>query len=91
LRAIPKKDLPDGARVIETVWACKLKASGVPHRAQLNARGYMQVKGEHYVADSISSPVSNPVTVRILLTLVAMNPRMQVRVIDIEGAFLQGT
>jgi hypothetical protein len=46
----------------------------------------MQIEGEHYAADSISSPVSNPVTVRILLTLVAMNPKMKVRIIDIEGA-----
>jgi hypothetical protein len=50
----------------------------------------MQIEGEHYAADSILSLVSNPVTVRILLTLVAMNPKMNVRIIDIEGAFLQG-
>jgi hypothetical protein len=89
LRAIPKSDLPRDAVLIETIWACKLKSSGVP-RAQLNARGYMQVKGEHYASDSVSSPVSNPTTVRMLLTLVAMNPKWKARVIDIQGAFLQG-
>ena len=89
LRAIPKKDLPRDAVLIQTVWACKLKSSGVP-RARLNARGYMQIEGEHYAPDSISSPVSNPTTVKILLTLVAQNPKWNARVIDIEGAFLQG-
>jgi hypothetical protein len=89
LRAIPKKDLPRGEKVLETVWACKLKSNGTP-RARMNARGYMQVEGEHYVGDSISSPVSNPQTVRIMLTLVAMNPVYECRIIDIEGAFLQG-
>jgi uncharacterized protein YnzC (UPF0291/DUF896 family) len=89
LRAIPKKDLPDGEKVLETVWACKLKSNGTPC-ARMNARGYMQVEGEHYSADNISSPVSNPQTVRILLTLVAMNPNFECQIIDIEGAFLQG-
>ena len=50
----------------------------------------MQIEGEHYAPDSISSPVSNPTTVKILLTLVAQNPKWNARVIDIEGAFLQG-
>jgi hypothetical protein len=50
----------------------------------------MQVEGEHYAPDSISSPVSNPTTVKILLSLVAQNPKWNARVIDIEGAFLQG-
>ena len=34
--------------------------------------------------------MSNPVTVRTLFTLFAQNPDWDVRVIDVEGAFLQG-
>jgi hypothetical protein len=84
-----QKHLPRDAVLIETVWACKLKSSSVP-RARLNSRVYMQVEGEHYASDSILSPVSNPTTVRLLLTLVATNPKWEAWVIDIEGAFLQG-
>jgi hypothetical protein len=40
--------------------------------------------------DSISSPVSNPLTVCILCTHFTMNPEWEVHVIDVEGAFLQG-
>ena len=39
---------------------------------------------------SISSPVSNPTTIRTVMTIFASNPNWQAKVIDIEGAFLLG-
>jgi hypothetical protein len=56
----------------------------------LNARGFEQIDGQHYFSDSILSPVSDPLTIRIPFTLFAMNPKWKVRVTDIKGAFLQG-
>jgi hypothetical protein len=55
-----------------------------------NARGFEQIDGQHYFSNFISLPVSNPLTVHLLFTLCAMNPKWEVCVIDVEGAFLQG-
>jgi hypothetical protein len=86
---IPRGELPSGKKLITCAWAIKLKSNG-QRRARANARGFEQIDGQHYFSDSISSPVSNPLTVRALLTLCAMNPEWEVSVIDVEGAFLQG-
>ena len=37
----------------------------------LNARGYEQVDGSHYESDSNAVPVTNPITVQIVLMLFA--------------------
>jgi hypothetical protein len=59
-------------------------------RGRLNACGYEQVDGSHYASDSIAAPVTNPITVRIVLMLYCMNHTWMSAIIDIEGAFLQG-
>ena len=45
------------------------KKSNGEFRARLNMRGYEQEDGDHYNSASISSPVTNNVSVRVLLTL----------------------
>jgi hypothetical protein len=82
---IPRGELPSGKKLITCAWAIKLKRNG-QRSAHANTRGFEQIDGQHYFSDSISSPVSNPLTVRALLTLCAMNPKWEVRVIDVEGA-----
>jgi hypothetical protein len=74
---------------VTSAWAIKLKSNG-QCRARANACGFEQIDGQHYFSNSISSLVSNPLTVRMLVKLCAMNPEWEVRVIDVEGAFLQG-
>jgi len=37
--------------------------------ARVNARGFMQIAGEHFNSDSISSPVTNEATIRVVLVL----------------------
>ena len=56
----------------------------------LNARGYEQVDGSHYASDSIAAPVTNPITVQVILMSFCMNCTWRSAIIDIEGAFLQG-
>eukprot|EP00984_Skeletonema_dohrnii_P034690 scaffold33638_cov142-Skeletonema_dohrnii-CCMP3373.AAC.8 len=87
--AVKRSELPDNAKVLTTMWVFKKKTNG-QRRGRLNARGYEQQDGMHYVSDSISSPVTNPVAIRIGCTLLAMNPNMISVVMDVEGAFLQG-
>ena len=52
-------------------------------------RGYEQIEGEHYDGASISSPVTNDVSVRTLLTLMIM-ANYKAYIVDIKGAFLHG-
>ena len=42
------------------------------------------------MSDSIAAPVTNPITVRIILMLYCMNCTWMSAIIDVEGAFLQG-
>ena len=89
LTPVEQNSLPKDAKVLTTTWAIKLKANGT-RRGRLNARGYKQVDGSRYASDSIATPVTNPITVQIILMLLCMNPDWTSAVIDVEGAFLQG-
>jgi hypothetical protein len=86
---VSKKDVPKDAKVMTTTWAMKKKTNG-KLRGRLNARGCEQVEGAHYMPDSIAAPVTNPTTVRLIFVLLCMNPQWVARIIDVEGAFLQG-
>ena len=86
---VRRSELPPGVKPITTTWAFKRKANGV-RRGRLNARGFEQVDGVHYSAQDIAAPVTNPFTVRVLLDLLCMNPKWISRIVDVEGAFLQG-
>jgi hypothetical protein len=55
----------------------------------MNARGFKQVEGQHYSGTTISSPVTNSATIRIVLTLMIM-ASMLAHVVDVKGAFLHG-
>jgi len=58
--------VPKDAKVISTTW---MKKSNRTFRARVNARGFIQVVGENYMADSISSPVTNEAIIRGVLVL----------------------
>jgi hypothetical protein len=84
-----RKDLPAGMKVIDSIWATKKKSNGTL-RGQMNAREFKQVKGQHYNGTTISSPVTNSLTIRIVLTLIIMASMLVAHVVDIKGAFLHG-
>ena len=85
---VSRSSLPEGTKPLTSTWAMKKKANG-KHRARLNARGFQQVPGRHYDAKSISSPVTNDVTIRIVLTLLLM-AGWHAEIVDVKGAFLHG-
>ena len=85
MKAVQRKDIPNTAKILTTMWAMKKKANGT-FRARLNARGYEQVEGEHY---NIEAPVTSDVTIRIVLTLMLMAD-WEGEILDIQGAFLHG-
>ncbi len=83
-----RKDLPVGMKIIDSVWAMKKKSNGTLH-GQMNARGFKQVEGQHYNGTTISSPVTNSATIRIVLMLMIM-ASMLAYVVDVKGAFFHG-
>lgn len=89
LKEVQRSELPKNAIVMSSTWAFKRKANG-DCRGRLNARGFEQRKGIHYNPDSISSPVTNANTIRIVLTLLAASPGWEAWIVDVEAAFLQG-
>jgi hypothetical protein len=88
-KIVPRSELNDDDEVKSTTWAFKQKSNG-KCRGRLNARGFEQVEGKHYNADFISSPVTNPMTIRFCLALMCCNPKWIAEALDVEGAFLQG-
>jgi hypothetical protein len=66
----------------------KKKSNGTL-RGRMNARGFKQVEGMHYNGTTISSPVTNSATIRIVLMLMIM-ASMLAYVVDVKGAFLHG-
>ena len=85
-KMVLRKDLPVGTKFIDIAWAMKKKSNGML-RGRMNARGFKQVKGQHYNGTTISSPVTNSATISIVLTLMIM-ASMLAHVVDGKGAFL---
>jgi hypothetical protein len=85
-KPVLKSDLPPGTKIIDSVWAMKKKSNGTLH-GRINARGFNQVKEQHYDGTTISSPVTNSATIRIELVLMVMANTIA-HVVDVKGAFL---
>ena len=82
------KDVPEGEKVITSTWAINKKANGTYH-ARLNVRGFQQVQGVHYDSSDISSPVTNDMSIRIIMVLTLMAGWIA-QIFDVKGAFLHG-
>jgi hypothetical protein len=82
------RDLPNHTKVHASTWAMKKKANGA-HRPRMNACGHEQVDGEHCDSHSISSPVTNEMTIRGVLALMIMAGWVG-KLLDVKGAFLHG-
>ncbi len=83
-----RNDLQVGTKIIDSAWAMKKKSNGTLH-GRMNARGFKQIEGQHYDGTTISSPVTNSATIRIVLMFMIM-ASMLAHVVDVKGAFLHG-
>ena len=63
---VHKKDIPEGTKVVDYVWAMKKKPSGV-FRARLAARGLKQEEGMDYSNNDKSSPVIIDMSIAIVM------------------------
>jgi hypothetical protein len=70
-KAVKRHTLKAKTKIIDSTWACKKKSNGTL-RARMNARGFKQVGGEMYKTDSIAAPVTNDVTIRVVLTMMLL-------------------
>lgn len=84
-------NLPPGKRTITCKWVFKAKLDNKgqihTYKAQLVARGFSQLYGEHY--DEVFAPVVKHETIRGLL-LVAAHRKLHVRHLDVKSAYLNG-
>ena len=55
-------------------------------RGRLNARGLKQREGQHYDGSSINAPVTNPATIRIIMTLMLIDG-MTLGVVDVTWKY----
>ena len=81
------KDVPEATPLTST-WAFKKKSTG-KRRGRLNAHGFKQKPSVHCKKGSVSSPVTNEVTIRIVLVIILLL-QLLAGVLDVKGAFLQG-
>jgi len=63
-KAVPREDVPEGAKILTSTWAMKKKANGMK-RARLNAIGFEQINGVHYDEDDKAAPVVQATTIHI--------------------------
>jgi hypothetical protein len=64
----------------------KKKCSGTL-RGRVNVRGFKQLDGQHYDGTCISVPVTNAMTIKIVLSIMLMQGGIAL-VVDVKGAFL---
>jgi hypothetical protein len=87
-QAIPPSKVPKGTKIINSTWAMKKKAMG-QLRARVTARELMQIPGVHYDWKTKVAPVTNEMTIQIILTLMIMAIWLR-ELLDVKGAFLHG-
>jgi hypothetical protein len=65
------------------------KKASETFQTRINARGYEQASGLYYDSHDILAPVTNDVTIRIVLTLMIMAAWIG-EILNVKGVFLHG-
>jgi hypothetical protein len=80
-------EIPSEVKTIDTTWAMKKKSNG-KFCGRINVRGFRQVEGQHiFDASSISAPVTNGMTIILVLTLMLASGSIA-HVVNVKGALL---
>ena len=85
---VNRSQLPRGVKPIDGTWALK-KNGNVVCRDRLTTRGFKQVDGIYYDSASIHAPVTNAMSVRMVLALMLMAD-WTAEVVGVKGEFLHG-
>ena len=79
---------PENTKPLTSTWVFKKKSNG-KRRGRLNAHGFKQIEGVNFDKDDIAAPVTNEVTMRVLMVIILVL-QLYSGLIDVKGAFLQG-
>ena len=82
------KYMPPESNIITSTWAMNEKSNG-KFRSILNDRGYENVEGIHYEGYTIASPVTNDMSIRIIMVSDLMTGWLG-KLFDVKGEFLHG-
>ena len=85
---VNRDTIPARARPLSSTWNMKKKANGT-FRARLTIRGFEQIPNIHYRPEWISAPVTNAVTIRVIMVLLLMMGGYA-HIVDVGSAFLLG-
>jgi hypothetical protein len=81
-------EFPSEVKIIDTTWAMKRKSNRTPC-GTINVRGLKQVEREHFDASSINTPITDGMTIKLVLMLMLARGSIA-NVGDVKGAFLHG-
>ena len=80
------RDVPPNSKIITSILEMKNKANRT-YRARINARCFLQFEVFHYNEANISSPITNNMSIRIIMVLAIM-ASWEAKILDVKGAFL---
>jgi len=83
---VPISEAPADMVLLTSTWAFKKKLTG-KRRGCLNAHGFKQIEGVHYNKDDIAAPVTNEVTIRVVM-VISIVLELCRGLLDIKGVFL---
>ncbi len=81
-------ELPREVKFINTTWAMKEKSNRTLC-GRINVRSFKHVEGQNFDALSISAPVTNRMSIQLVLTLMLASGCIA-HVVDVKGGFLHG-
>ena len=80
-----KEDVPGEVEPITKISAFKKKSTG-SRCGRLNAHGFKKKSGVYFKKDSISPPVTNKVTIRVVIVIMIVIQLLS-GALDVKGAF----
>ena len=82
------EEIPQDTKPLASTLVLKKKSS-LKRRVRLNANGFKQIEGVHCDKDDIAAPITNEVTIRVLI-VITLVLRFHAGILYVKGTFLQG-
>ena len=83
---VGKECIPLITKIIDSTWSCTLNINGTKC-GRLNACGFRLVDDQSYNSENMHAPVTNNVTIRLVMVLMLMSG-LVAHIVDVKGAYL---